>query len=128
MITNLSGHPLKMIIAPGSEHDLPALKVLYPRCLPRGSVLYGAAAYVDYEYEDRMLKEGIKMAIKRKSNSKRTYELEDYVNLKTHRKTIEGTFSTIKSLMPKKIHAVVARGFELKIISFVITAATIFLF
>jgi len=128
VITNLSGHPLKMIIAPGSEHDLPALKVLDPRCLPKGSVLYGDAAYVDYEYEDKMLKEEIKIAVERKKNSKRPYELEDYVNLKTHRKTIEGTFSTITNLMPKKIHAIVARGFELKIISFVIAAATIFCF
>lgn len=32
VIANLSGHALKMIIAPGSEHDLPILKVLDPRC------------------------------------------------------------------------------------------------
>lgn len=128
VITNLSGHPLKMIIAPGSEHDLPTLKVLDPRCLPKGSTLYGDAAYVDYEYEDRMLKDGVKMAVERKINSTRPYDLEDYVNLKTHRKTIEGTFSTVTNLMPKKVHAVVARGFELKIISFVIAAATIFCF
>jgi IS5 family transposase len=128
VITNLSGHPLKMIIAPGREHDLIALKVLDPRCLPKGSTLYGDAAYVDYEYEDQMLKEGIKMAVDRKNNSKRPYELEDYVNLKTHRKTIEGSLSAITNLMPKKIHSVSARGFELKIINFVIAAATIFCF
>ncbi|WP_284452645.1 IS982 family transposase [Parachlamydia acanthamoebae] len=128
VITNLSGHPLKMIIAPGSEHDLPVLKVLDPRCLPKGSTLYGDVAYIDYEYEDQMLREGIKMAVDRKSNSTRPYEIEDYVNLRRHRKTIEGILSTIMNLMPKKIHAVVARGFELKIIHFVIGAATIFCF
>lgn len=128
VITNLSGHPLKMIIAPGSEHDLPALKVLDPRCLPKGSTLYGDSAYTDYEYEDQMLEEGIRMAIDRKSNSTRPYELEDYTNLRTHRKTIEDTFSVTTNLMPKKIHAVTARGFELKIINFIIAAATIFCF
>lgn len=128
VITNLCGHPLKMIIAPGSEHDLPALKVLDPRCLPKGSVLYGDAAYIDYRYEDEMLKEGVKMAVDRKSNSTRPYELEDYVNLKKHRKTIEGIFASITNLMPKKIHAIVARGFELKIINFIIAAATTFCF
>lgn len=128
VITNLSGHPLKMIIAPGKEHDLPALKVLNPRCLPIGSTLYGDAAYNDYEYEDQLLEEGIKLAIDRKKNAKRPYDLEDYVNLRTHRKTIEGTFSTITNLMPKKIHAVIARGFELKIVNYVIAAATIFCF
>jgi len=128
VITNLSGHPLKMIIAPGSEHDLPALKVLDPKSLPIGSVLYGDAAYIDYEHEDQMLNEGVKMAFDRKSNSKRSYELEDFINLRTHRKTIEGTFHAITNLMPKKIHAMVARGFELKIINFVIAAATMFCF
>ncbi len=128
VITNLSGHPLKMIIAPGSEHDLPALKVLDPRCLPKGSIVYGDAAYIDYDYEDALLNEGIKMVVERKSNSKRSYELEDYVNLKTHRRTIEGTFSMITNLMPKKIHAVLAHGFELKIITFIIAASTIFCF
>ncbi len=68
------------------------------------------------------------MVVERKSNSKRSYELEDYVNLKTHRKTIEGTFSRITNLMPKKIHAVLAHGFELKIITFIIAASTIFCF
>jgi len=66
------------------------------------------------------------MTVERKSNSARAYELEDYVNLRTHRKTIEGKLSTITNLMPKKIHAVLARGFELKIINFIIAAATIF--
>jgi hypothetical protein len=128
VITNLCGHPLKMIIAPGNEHDLPALKVLNPSNLPKGSTLYGDAAYVDYDYEDQQLSNGIKLAIDRKSNSTRPYELEDYVNLRNHRKTIEGTFSTIVSLMPKKIHAIIAKGFELKVISFVIAAASIFCF
>ena len=111
-----------------SEHDLPILKVLDPQCLPKGSVLYGDSAYVDYDYEDEMLEKGIKIAVDRKSNSQRPYELEDYVNLRTHRKTIEETFNTITSLMPRKIHAVRDRGFEIKIINFVIAAATIFCF
>lgn len=128
VMTNLSGHPMKMIIAPGNEHDLPVLKVLNPMNLPKGSTIYGDAAYNDYGYEDRMREEGIRIAVDRKSNSKRPYELEDYVNLKTHRKTIEGTFSAIANLMPKKIHAINARGFELKIITFVLAAATMFCF
>ena len=128
VVTNLSGHPIKLIIAPGSIHDLPVLKVMNPTSFPKGSTLYGDAAYVDHEYEDQLLSKGIKLAIDRKSNSSRPYDLEDYVNLRTHRKTIEGTFSTITGLMQKKIHAVTDRGFELKIINFVIAAATIFCF
>jgi hypothetical protein len=114
--------------SPGNEHDLPALKVLNPSDLPKGSTLHGDAAYVDYDYEDQQLNNGIKLAIDRKSNSTRPYELEDYGNLRNHRKTIEGTFSIITSLMPKKIHAVIARGFELKVISFIIAVASIFCF
>ena len=63
MLTNLSRHPLKTMIIPGSEHDLPALKALDPRCFPKGSILYGDAAYVEYEYEDKMLKEEIKVIV-----------------------------------------------------------------
>ncbi len=128
VITNLSGHPIKMIIAPGREHDLPMLKILDPRSLPIGSTLYGDAAYIDYEYEDSLETDGFRLAVDRKSNSTRPYKLEDYVNLRVHRKTIEGTFSTIMRLMPKRIHAVRARGFELKVVNFVVAAATIFCF
>ena len=87
LITNLAGIPYKMIIAPGSEHDLPAVKVLDPQSLPEGSTLYGDAAYNDYEYEDYLENKNIRFAVDRKFNTKRPYRLEDYVNLRAHRKT-----------------------------------------
>ena len=99
-----------MMLSPGNEHDLPALKVLDPTTLPKNSVLY------DYEYEDRLENEHlIRLAVDRKNNSSRGYGLEDYVNLRKHRKTIESTFSAATSYFGRKIHAVVARCFELKI-------------
>jgi hypothetical protein len=81
MVIKLSGHPLKMMIAPGSEHDLPALKVLDPRCLPKGSVLYGDAAYWTMNIKIKIFSKGIKIAVDRKNNSKRPCELEEYINL-----------------------------------------------
>lgn len=116
VIVDLSGIPIKMLLSPGNEHDLPALKVLDPTTLPPNSVLYGDAAYIDYEYEDRLEeKHSLRLAVDRKSNSTRGYRLEDYVNLKKHRKTIESTFSAATSYLGKKIHAVGARCFEMKI-------------
>ena len=120
VITNLAGIPYKMIIAPGSEHDLPAIKVLDPQILPEGSTLYGDAAYNDYEYEDYLEKRNIRFAVDRKLNTKRPYRLEDYVNLRAHRKTVEMTFNAITREMARKIHAVLSKGIELKILGFVI--------
>lgn len=63
VITNLSGHPIKMMIALGREHDLPVLKILDSRSLPIESTLYGKAAYIDYEYEDSLKTNDFRLAL-----------------------------------------------------------------
>ena len=47
---------------------------------------------------------------------------EEFVS-KSIRKYIETVFSGIRRLFPKKIHAVTPRGFELKIVWFVLAFA-----
>ena len=79
---NDNRHDFRVTIAPESEHDLPAIKVLDPQTLPEGSTLYGDAAYNDYEYEDYLEKRNIRFAVDRKLNTKRPYRLEEYVNLR----------------------------------------------
>ena len=128
VITDLEGQPIKMNIVPGSEHDLPAFKTLNPCTLPEGSTIYGDAAYIDYAYEDKLGKNNRNLVAERKSNSTKHLRLEDWVNLKAHRKTIETAFSKITGYMAKKIHAVIERGFRLKIINFFIAESTNFLF
>lgn len=127
VITTREGCPIRAILCPGREHDLVPFRLM-DLSLPQGSELYGDSAYTDYEYED-MLKEKmkIKLIAERKSNSVRPMALEDYVNLKYIRGTIETTFGVISRLLPRKIHAISQKGFELKIIGFILAYATNFI-
>ncbi|CAM3498634.1 hypothetical protein POKO110462_05840 [Pontibacter korlensis] len=88
--------------------------------LPQDSQLYADAAYTCYEVEDLLREcEQVELRCCRKANSKRKDEpcmafLKGY-----YRKRIETTFSGITGFFPKKIHAVTAEGFILKLILFI---------
>jgi hypothetical protein len=56
----------------------------------------------------------------RKKNSKRTIPPYMVFIQHYHRKRIETTGSLIERILPKTIHAVTARGFELKVFLFVL--------
>ena len=76
------------------------------------SNIYGDSAYTDYTIEeDARVGDEINLMIQRKSNSKRKDEpwirfLKEY-----SRKRIETSFSEIKNLFLRKIHAVTFKGF-----------------
>ncbi|WP_181016138.1 hypothetical protein [Pseudanabaena sp. BC1403] len=89
--------------------------------LPEGSVVYADKAYNDYKIEDLLFEsENIKLSAMRKSNSKRP--VPSYVQFLQHhkRKVVETTSSLISQLLPKSIHAVTSKGFELKVMLFVL--------
>ena len=127
VIASRDGCPLRIILCPGKEHDSVPFKYM-SRNLPEGSIIYGDSAYLDYEHQD-MLEgvEKVKMVAEPKSNSTKAIDLHDFVNLKYIRKFIEGTFGVISRLMPRKIHAVTSQGFEIKIVGFLVAAATRFI-
>lgn len=128
VITSRDGCPLRVILCPGREHDLVPFKVMEKK-LPFGSELFGDSGYVDYEYQDKLEeKEKIKLILEPKSNALRTIDLNDYVNLKHIRKMIESSFGVISRLLPRKIHAITPDGFEIKVLGFIVAAATNFLF
>ena len=64
--------------------------------------------------------ENIKLSAMRKHNSQRP--VEGYVQFLQHykRKVIETTGSLLSQLLPKSVHAVTAKGFELKVMLFVL--------
>lgn len=127
VVTTTEGFPVAVMLSPGREHDITPFKRMDLN-LPRGSTLYGDSAYACEEHEkERLLNDGVHMVTDRKSNSKREMALEDYVNLKYHRRTIENTFSCITAMMPRKIHATTAKGFILKIFCFILTFTTSFI-
>ncbi len=120
VLTTSSGIPVEFCFVPGSESDVKALKKL-PMTVAPESKIYGDSAYTDYTIEDDIREADlIELMIQRKSNSKRPDE--PWVRfLKQHmRKGIETTFSMLKGLFLRKIHAVTFKGFLLKILMFII--------
>jgi hypothetical protein len=115
VLVTKGGIPVEFGFVPGSESDVQALKKL-PLHVSAGSCIYGDAAYTDYTIEDDMkLAENIKLCIARKSNSKRLDQPWERFLKSQNRKRIETTFSKIKNLFLRKIHAVTFIGFLIKI-------------
>jgi len=116
------GQPVEFFLTPGSWSDAKALK-MYRFDLPTGALVTGDKAYNDYALEDLMADTGRALLPLRKKNSKRPVPPYLTYLLACYRKVIETTGSLIERLLPKHIHAVTARGFELKVALFVLAAS-----
>lgn len=121
MVTG-SGHPVEFFLTPGSWSDTHALK-LYQFDLPEDALITGDKAYNHYALEDIMLDAHLNLLPLRKKNSHRPLPAWLTYLLSCCRKIVETTGSLIERLLPKHIHAVTARGFELKIALFVLAAS-----
>jgi hypothetical protein len=120
------GEPVEFFLAPGAFSDTSALG-LYNFDLPQGSFLTGDKAYNDYTIEDLMREAGIELIPLRKKNSLRPVPAYMTYFQARIRKIIETTGSLIERLLPKSIHAVTAKGFELKVALFVLACSINFL-
>ena len=119
MVTE-KGQPIEIFLTPGSISDTQALKA-YDFDLKPNSIVYADKAYNDYKFEDLLKELGqINLMPIRKINSKRQWP--DYVQAMQHyhRKAVETAASLITKKMPKSIHAVTKKGFELKVYLFVL--------
>ena len=120
VLTTAQGIPVEFCFVPGCESDVQALKKL-PLTVAAESRIYGDAAYTDYKIEDMIKKEdGIELMIARRSNAKRKDEPWIRFLKEQMRKGIETTFSEIKALFLRTIHAVTFKGFLLKLILFLL--------
>jgi hypothetical protein len=126
MVTQ-TGQPVEFFLTPGSTSDTAAMK-WYLFDLPEGAWVTGDKAYTDYRMEDVFQEANRKLLPLRKSNSKRPVPPWIHYLNSSYRKTIETTGSMIERLLPKSIHAVTARGFELKIAIFVLACSINYLF
>jgi Transposase DDE domain len=126
MITE-TGQPVEFFLTPGGYSDTSALK-LYNYDLPEGAKLTGDKAYNDYDVEDLINEAGISFIPIRKKNSKRPVPPWVHYLRSSYRKLIETTGSLIEQLLPKHIHAVTAKGFELKVATFVLACSVNYLF
>lgn len=125
MVTQ-QGQPVEFFFTPGSWSDTRALK-MYNFDLPEDSLVTGDKAYTDYAFEDLLEEAQIDLQPLRKKNSKRPVPAWITYLLACYRKVIETTGSLIEQLLPKHIHAVTARGFELKLALFVLATSFNFL-
>lgn len=120
VLTTVSGIPVEFCFMPGSESDVQALRKL-PLAVAAESRIYGDAAYTDYTIEDDAKQaDGIELRIQRRSNAKRKDEPWMSFLKEQMRKGIETTFSEIKALFLKTIHAVTFKGFLLKLLLFIL--------
>lgn len=121
MVTE-TGQPVEFFLTPGSAFDGEGLH-WFDFDLPVGSWIVGDKAYNNYDLEDVLAAAGLFLKPFRKKNSKRA--VPPWINyLQFHyRKMIETTGSLISNLLPKKIHATSALGFELKVVLFVLACS-----
>jgi hypothetical protein len=120
VLTTSKGIPVEFCFMPGREHDITALGQL-PLDVAAESRIYADNGYMNQQTEDEIWQAGqIKLMVQRRANNK----IQDTPWIRFikqyMRKPIETTFSGIKNLFPKKIHAVTAKGFFLKIVLFIV--------
>ena len=120
VLVNTEGIPVEFGFVPGCESDVQALKKL-PLAVAAESKIYGDAAYTDYQIEDDMkYAESIELMIQRKTNSLRKDAPWVRFIKEQMRKGIETSFSEIKAMFLRKIHAVTFKGFLLKLVMFIL--------
>ncbi len=125
MVTE-QGEPVEFFLEPGAFSDISALD-LYNFDIPEGSFVTGDKAYNDYTVEDVMREAGIELLPLRKKNSLRPVPAFMTYFQASIRKIVETTGSLIERLLPKSIHAVSARGFEIKVALLVLACSLNFL-
>ena len=120
------GEPVEFFLAPGAVSDLSALS-LYNFDVPEQSWITGDKAYNNYRLEDLMREAGIELLPMRKKNSHRPVPPFMTYLQASIRKIVETTGSLLERLFPKSIHAVTAKGFELKVALFLLACSINFL-
>jgi hypothetical protein len=119
LVVTGAGEPVEFSLVAGSEADVSVFKDL-ELDLPEGSIILADKAYTDYDYEDLLEEVGLHLKAQRKKNSKRPMPVwEEFVG-KPIRHYIETVFSRLSAWFSRKIHAVTPRGFELKIVCFLL--------
>jgi hypothetical protein len=120
LITTGTGIPVEVLITPGSRSDNAAMQAM-DIDLPCDSDLYADAAYFNQLFKELLQQHNqITLNAETKKNFKEQNTWIKSLEIKYFRKQIETSFSSINRLLPKKIHAVTAKGFILKLFIFVL--------
>jgi len=119
LVVSGEGEPVEFTLAAGSESDIEIFKDL-ELDLAEGSTIHADKGYTDYDHEDFLKEVGLELKAQRKKNSKRPMPAWEEFLGKPIRQRIETVFSKLAELFSRKIHAVTPRGFELKIVCFLL--------
>ena len=120
VVATEAGLPVEFAFLPGAAFDVRAYNNL-PLALPPGSELFGDTAYVSEELE-RLAKEfeaiEVSACLRRDSVRRQRPEIEARKQIIRH--PIESVFSGILSHFGRHVHAVTFRGFQLKLVLFLL--------
>ena len=114
------GEPVEFSLAAASEADVKLLKEL-GLDLPEGSIIHADKGYTDYHYEDLLKEVGLHLkaqSARRDPSGQWPHGRSSFS--KPTRQYIETAFSNLSALFARKIHAVTSKGFELKIVCFLL--------
>lgn len=111
--------PVEFFLSPAAFSDTEAL-TQFDFDLPAGALVFGDKAFTYYLVEDLLDEAGIHLVPDRKKNAKRPLPPWLKFFLRHYRNQVETAGSLIERLLPKSIHAVTAKGFELKVFLFVL--------
>lgn len=124
LLVNERGQPVEAALVPAAVADVRGYEIL-PLDLPQGSLLTLDKAYNAKKAETRLAAQGIQALPLRKKNMTSCPEAHLRAWVSKRRKVVETAFSRLSSLLPKSIHAVTGKGFELKATLFVLVLALI---
>lgn len=115
LVVDATGSPLELVLVPGSAADIAALRAMDLN-LPEGTTLYADGGFLDLSFERALHEEaGIRLVVPRRRNMKQQLDgCLQYV-CRVLRKRVETTISQLNERFARSIHAVTARGFEVKV-------------
>lgn len=114
LLMTTGGLPVEVMLAPGSEADIAAFRRL-PLDLPGGATVFADKGYLDQHEEALLQGAGLRLIALRRANSRAPLPAWLTYIVQHERKRIESVFSQIAAACGRTIHAVTARGFELKV-------------
>ena len=119
LVVSGKGEPVEFSLAAASESDIGVFKEMGLE-LPEGSIICADKGYTDYHHEDLLEEVGLHFKAQPKKRSKRPMPAWEEFLAKPIRQYIETVFSKLSAMFSRKIHAVTPRGFELKIVCFLL--------
>lgn len=110
---------MEFSLAAASEADVSVFKEM-DLDLPEGATVHADKGYTDYHHGDLLKEVGVNLISQRRKRSKRPHSACTEFLAKPVRQYIETVLSKLSAMLSRRIHAAAPRGFELKIVCFLL--------